>query len=117
MITPVAIQSFSPSTTETTESVQLVESVQPVIEKQTSPVVQTQATHDDEEYEYEFGGPIGVILIMVFSHSLILYNWLGFEFYNGTLPIAPVSELIAHVQKSAYPSWYCDSIFHLLIGS
>lgn len=100
MITPVAIQSFSPSTTETTDS------AQPVIEKQTSPVVQTQqATHDDEEFEYEFGGPIGVILIMIFSHSLILYNWLGFEFYGGALPIAPVSELIAHIQESAYPSW------------
>jgi delta24(24(1))-sterol reductase len=67
--------------------------------------------------EYEFGGPLGVIAIMIFSHTLILYVWLGFEFYDGSLPIAPLSELLGHIRDSAWPTWYIYlSLISLLIS-
>jgi delta24(24(1))-sterol reductase len=64
----------------------------------------------DEDFEFEFGGPIGVVAIMIFSHALILYVWMGFEFYGGSLPIAPISELWGHITESAWPTWY-DSFY------
>lgn len=37
----------------------------------------------DEKIVKQFGGPIGSVFIMIWSHCLMLYLWLSLEYYNG----------------------------------
>lgn len=76
-----------------------------------SPKKHYEKFNGPQQEEYEFGGPIGVVAIMLVSHFLILYVWLGFEFFNGSLPVAPVSELWALVRENAFPSWFTFKLY------
>ncbi|OGV36309.1 MAG: delta(24(24(1)))-sterol reductase, partial [Legionellales bacterium RIFCSPHIGHO2_12_FULL_35_11] len=39
----------------------------------------------DDEVVKEFGGPIGCIALMIFSHAFIYYVWICLEFNNGSI--------------------------------
>jgi len=39
----------------------------------------------DKEVIYEFGGPVGVTIMMFFFPALMYYLWICCEFYQGTL--------------------------------
>jgi hypothetical protein len=33
--------------------------------------------------EYEFGGPIGAVALMIFSHTILYYLWLSWRYHNA----------------------------------
>lgn len=35
--------------------------------------------------EYEFGGPLGVLFIIIFAHFLVYYLWISMTYYQGGL--------------------------------
>ena len=37
----------------------------------------------DSKVEWEFGGPVGVTALMLWSHGIVLYLWLSLEYYDG----------------------------------
>ncbi|KAK0557407.1 C-24(28) sterol reductase [Tilletia horrida] len=66
----------------------------------------------DEHYEYEFGGPRGVIMMMTFFPMLMYYLWICLWFYDGKLvvpgglnDILPFFQRMAnHVYQDAFPT-------------
>lgn len=46
--------------------------------------------HGGGEIEWEFGGPIGVTALMIWSHYILLYFWYCLEYNNGGM-IIPLS--------------------------
>lgn len=50
--------------------------------------------------EYEFGGPVGAIGLMVWSHYILIYFWYCLEFNSGQMIIpTSLSDLLIHTQN------------------
>lgn len=67
---------------------------------------QGKKNHDakvDSEVVYEFGGPIGAVLIMLFSHAIMYYLWLSAIKHNGALFI-PVYSDLQHIVHDCTPT-------------
>lgn len=68
---------------------------------------------------YEFGGPIGAALLVVFSHFLVYYLWISVTYYRGALLYPEsLSELGAffetlwrHVREGASPTWEAAAFY------
>lgn len=41
----------------------------------------------------EFGGPVGSVIIIIWSHCLMLYLWISLEYYQGGLYIPDIHAL------------------------
>lgn len=73
----------------------------------------------DRTGHLEFGGPIGVSLIMVIFPILMYYMWIGAEFYDGRFPtpatgqnfVAFLQHLGGLIYKHAFPTFYACKIF------
>ena len=52
----------------------------------------------------EFGGPIGSVFIIIWSHFLMIYLWLSLEYHQGGLFIPDLSILSSQLEK-AWPTW------------
>ena len=57
----------------------------------------------DDKVVMEFGGPIGSVFIIVWSHCLMLYLWLSLEYHQGGLFI-PDLQLLPQQLSKAYPT-------------
>lgn len=64
----------------------------------------------DEKVVKEFGGPLGAVFIMVWSHLLMLYLWLSLEYYDGGL-FAPDSKIILQQLSKAAPTWQSACVY------
>jgi hypothetical protein len=51
-----------------------------------------------EKVEWEFGGPVGSLLIMIWSHFLMLYLWMSLEYHKGGLFLPNLSTLLEQLQ-------------------
>lgn len=83
----------------------------------------------DNEVEYEFGGPLGALGMMLGFPSLMYYFWVCLEYHQGKL-ITPASytldgilqfvteEIIAKVKLGAAPTWLATKIYmgHVLVS-
>ncbi|KAG4304385.1 hypothetical protein PORY_002095 [Pneumocystis oryctolagi] len=76
---------------------------------------------------YEFGGPVGVTIIMLFSPCLMYYLWICSAFYNSQLVWRAAGEsywgflcrLAGHVVEGAFPhvrAWIIYWVFLLVQG-
>ncbi|KAK2735301.1 C-24(28) sterol reductase [Myotisia sp. PD_48] len=78
-----------------------------------------EATVDDEELHYEFGGPPGVLAMMVGFPCLMYYMWIGATYYDGRLPLPAdgqsgggfVRHLINLIYTGAFPSLKAWTIY------
>ncbi|KAH3901722.1 probable Delta(24(24(1)))-sterol reductase [Saccharomycodes ludwigii] len=79
-----------------------------------------------EEIEYEFGGPVGVLGMLIGFPLLMYYMWLSAEFYNGK-PALPkentleswrqlLSDLYHLFLQHGVPSLYSWSIFGIFLS-
>lgn len=69
--------------------------------------------------EWEFGGPWGVVGIMIFSHCLVYYCWICLTYYDGgiaypsglsdLLPFA--RRLAGHIWEGAFPTAYAFKMY------
>ncbi|KAJ1619181.1 hypothetical protein T492DRAFT_848742 [Pavlovales sp. CCMP2436] len=72
-----------------------------------------------EEEALEFGGPWGVLGIMIFSHFLIYYCWICLTYYDagvayptGFADVLPFcGRMIGHIYEGAFPTWYATKIY------
>ena len=54
--------------------------------KEEKPVYKKNGVSDGEiELGLQFGGPIGAVSIMIFSHVFVLYLWYCNHYFNGAL--------------------------------
>lgn len=75
--------------------------------------------HKAHEDEWEFGGPCGVLGIMVFSHFLVYYCWICLTYYEGgvTYPsglsdVLPfVRRMCGHIAEGASPTIFACKIY------
>ena len=87
----------------------------------------TSSTHTkrDRSQHYEFGGPSGVVAIMIAFPLLMYYMWIGATYYNGQFPRpAPdqtIGEFFSHMGKlvwtGAFPhpkAWMMYWVFFLV---
>ena len=51
----------------------------------------------DEKVVMEFGGPVGSVFIMIWSHFLMLYLWLSLEYHEGGLFIPTFPEALTQL--------------------
>ncbi|CAD6893802.1 unnamed protein product [Tilletia laevis] len=66
----------------------------------------------DAHYEYEFGGPVGVIALMTFFPLIMYYLWICLWFYDGKLVVpAAIDDILPffqrmamHVYQDAFPT-------------
>lgn len=73
----------------------------------------------DAEAVSEFGGPLGCVLIMLFSHATVYYIWICLEYYGASLAypssladVGPfLGRMAAHLADGAAPSWYAASLY------
>lgn len=75
--------------------------------------------HKAHEEEWEFGGPWGVLGIMVFSHFLVYYCWICLTYYEGgvaypsglsdVLPF--VRRMCGHIAEGASPTIFACKIY------
>lgn len=80
------------------------------------PAAKKAAAHEEE---LEFGGPWGVMGIMIFSHVLIYYCWICLTYYQGgavfptgiTDVIPFLRRMGAHIYEGACPTWYSTKIY------
>lgn len=77
----------------------------------------------DREIMFEFGGPIGATLVMIFSPVIMYYFWICLEFYGGHLQY-PASlggmwpfwnRMISHIATSACPTQYTIIVYHTFV--
>ncbi len=63
----------------------------------------TTRTVSEAKEAYEFGGPIGASVIIVFSHLLVYYLWISLTYYSGAM-IAPssVSDLMPFLRRMGH---------------
>src|SRR4051812_45048716 len=74
----------------------------------------------DREIHYEFGGPVGVTILMIFFPLLMYYFWVCLEYHQGRL-IYPTSldnivpfvrdEIWVKILEGAYPTLYAAQIY------
>lgn len=68
----------------------------------------------DNKVVKEFGGSIGALAIMIWSHGLMYYLWICLEFYNGGL-FLPSADFIYlyfnYIFTYASPTWEAIAIF------
>ena len=62
----------------------------------------------------EFGGPIGTVLIIIWSHCLMLYLWLSLEYYQGGLFLPNSATLV--LLAPACPTWKTMAVYWGFIG-
>jgi delta24(24(1))-sterol reductase len=55
----------------------------------------------DDKVVNEFGGPIGALLIMLWSHCWMYYLWLSLEFYQGGIFIPDLLLIPSQLQKAS----------------
>lgn len=73
----------------------------------------------EQTEEWEFGGPWGVLGIMVFSHVLIYYCWICLTYYDAGVvypssldDVGPFLKRMAqHITEGAWPTWYATKIY------
>ena len=73
----------------------------------------------DEEIVYEFGGPVGVLGIMLFAPCMMLYFWACLEYNHGRMmtpssvdDIGPFfSRLYGYISDKAAPSYYGFKVY------
>ena len=56
-----------------------------------------------EEIEYEFGGTIGVLGMLIGFPLLTWYMWISAEFYGGKFALPENGESLATVRSSPFP--------------
>ena len=64
---------------------------------------------------YEFGGPIGASVIVVFSHLLVYYLWLSLHYYNGAF-VMPSMRMWRQMVQGAAPTASAAAIYLGFIG-
>ncbi len=64
--------------------------------------------------EREFGGPIGNIFLIIFSHSLVYYFWLSLTYFNGGIFLPNLDTLT--LLKGAAVTWEATGIYFSFIG-
>jgi len=82
-------------------------------------VTMTRGTIESETRSREFGGTLGAAFIMTLSHFLMLYLWLAWRFYDGSLfypaGLSDVGPFFARnwelVASNAAPSWNTFGIY------
>jgi len=57
----------------------------------------------DAEIVYEFGGPMGTLTIMLFSHVIMYYLWLSVAHHNGNLFLPRWSDIV-HIYNDCAPT-------------
>ncbi len=68
---------------------------------------------------YEFGGPIGGLGIILFSHVLVYYLWIAVTYYQGSLvhpsgldDVGPfLGRMWGHVREGAAPTWEAGAFY------
>lgn len=66
---------------------------------------------------YEFGGPLGVTLMMIGFPSLMYYFWFCLEYHQGQLVYPTeslwtfIDDMINKVKLGAYPSEYAIKVY------
>eukprot|EP00818_Percolomonas_sp_WS_P005706 CAMPEP_0117446806 /NCGR_PEP_ID=MMETSP0759-20121206/6540_1 /TAXON_ID=63605 /ORGANISM="Percolomonas cosmopolitus, Strain WS" /LENGTH=435 /DNA_ID=CAMNT_0005239103 /DNA_START=1388 /DNA_END=2695 /DNA_ORIENTATION=+ len=65
--------------------------------------------------EYEFGGPIGALAVMLFSHFIVYYLWICLAFNDGAVLIPTSltdwSSMLGYVREYASPTWWAAKIY------
>ena len=64
----------------------------------------------DEKIIMEFGGPIGSVFIIVWSHFLMLYLWISLEYYQGGL-FVPDLNVVWDQLSVATPTWQTVAVY------
>lgn len=78
-----------------------------------------EASSYDNKVFYEFGGPIGTFLFIIFSHFLVYYLWVSLTYYQGSFiypsglnDIIPfISRMWHSIATGAAPSLYAAVIY------
>lgn len=73
----------------------------------------------DNQINVEFGGPIGVTLMMLGFPSLMYYFWVCLEYHQGHLILPDDSnlstwftnEVMEKIKLGASPSWYAFKVY------
>jgi hypothetical protein len=67
-----------------------------------------------KKQEYEFGGPIGNMIIMVFSMFIPYYFWYCLDYNNGKLSLS-FFDMTEKFLKDALPTIYTFKIYLLFL--
>ena len=75
--------------------------------------------YDGPAPEMEFGGPVGVLFIIVLSHFLLYYLWTALYYYQGGLPLPTsiadilpfLGRFFQHIIENASPTLYALKIY------
>jgi len=70
----------------------------------------------DAKHDYEFGGPVGACVIIVFSHILIYYLWVSLTFFQGALFLPTNFQDITGYLSFAAPTLFATKVFLGFIG-
>jgi len=63
---------------------------------------------DAKREDMEFGGPIGCLMILIFSHVIPYYLWYCLEFNDAKITLTPsISVIIQH----AWPTWFAAKVY------
>ena len=84
--------------------------------------MKNKALFDEEKFakHLEFGGPLGCLLLMIFSHFITLYLFICNEFYSGSLFLPFRNEnffnkFIEHIKDKAMPNKQANTIYLVFI--
>ncbi len=72
----------------------------------------------------EFGGPVGVLAIMVGSHLLLFWLWIAWRFEGGAMPLPDgladpgpfAGRMLDHVVAEAAPTWEAVGVYATFLG-
>ena len=68
-------------------------------------------SNSDQVVVYEFGGPIGSSILMIWSHCVLLYFWLSFKFYECSFFIPSDFSILLDQLSHAKPNLESISIY------
>ena len=90
------------------------------VEEKTDEVDKTQWKAEPGSKHQEFGGPIGCVFILLFSHFIVYYLWVSVTFNNGSF-LVPSAEtggvsgwsnkILHHIQVDAAPTKEAAAIY------
>lgn len=73
--------------------------------------VKSKESDSDSQIVKEFGGPIGSFLIILWSHSWMLYLWLAIEYYQGGVFIPKDLGLLKSQLAKAIPTLQTIAVY------
>jgi Delta24(24(1))-sterol reductase len=64
----------------------------------------------DNEVIYEFGGPIGALSLILFSHFIMIYLWASIEYYDGNVFLpSSISDILPWFNR-LFELWYKNAL-------